>query len=561
MKRKISYCTALVLCALFILSACGRNTQPERLTPEEFFAGLEAGLSNETQQPAQAEDEAYTPLPAVRWRDGGTLTVLAPVQFRPILEQAALLMQDERHFELELTTYDPEYDAIYWAHRLQNMFAEGESFDIIFADPIFPMWDFARAGNLTEINGLINRCIYFNRSDFFEEALEALTINNELYFFPLGFGFQYVSINTFLPQYFIDRFLQYETITVSQMIDIYTDIVVADLDIWGPWPGINSMARCRDMSVPGFMAWNAINDFVDIGSGTSNLLDGEFLSFLEQMLRVFPMPEGMIDEWDARNNLRNNTIGRGVTSFWNGSPTNMRDWYMNYVFQVKNEFLFPIGGIVPYTEPTEFVGFVPLVDRQGRRKSSMGVTFPWKILSIPQGDNDLLAWDFVTQHLVPASLCERTNRRSALIRVIPGIAPVRVNVYTNLGVRTFDSPIIQDLSEAHFTDVFERTLTRTWRAIVSEERTPGFLRVTSMTVEGLPLEGILDATYAEREQNIANAIERIKAINNTPMSPVPLVPFHLFEPSIHQMLRRIISTDVAQEQIHEAVSQWLLEQE
>ncbi|MCL2285972.1 MAG: hypothetical protein FWC32_06350, partial [Firmicutes bacterium] len=275
MKRKISYGVTLALCVLLILSACGRSTPPKRETPADFLERLEAELTPGTVQnneaPPQQPDTA-DPSPVTPQRPGGRLTVLAPGHFRPILQQAARLMEYDRRFELEITTYNPETEADYWAYRLQSMFAAGEGFDLIFADPLFPMWDFARDGYLTEIHELINICSTFNRHDFYEEALQALTVNGELYFFPLGFGFQYIGINSRLPQEFINRFMQYGAITVSQMIDIYTDVLAAGLDlgrddIWSLGDFMR-MTSSRDMSIPGFMALNAVNDFVDIGSGT-----------------------------------------------------------------------------------------------------------------------------------------------------------------------------------------------------------------------------------------------------------------------------------------------------
>jgi len=346
------------------------------------------------------------------------------------------------------------------------------------------------------------------------------------------------------------------------MIDIYMDMVAADLDIirYGipaatvginlPWQGMR-MARCRNLSVPGFMAWNAINDFVDIGSRTSNLLDAEFISFLHRMRSIFPMDEGMAGERDIINNLRRNTVGLDPNiAFWDGSPRSMES-FGNHVFVVSNEFLAPIGAIVPFTAPAQFEGFIPLVDRQGRRKSNMGVTYPWKMVSIPRGDNDLLAWEFVTQHLIPASLCYRTNR--ARFWAIPNY----VHTYTNLGARTFDSPIIRDLTEPHFVNVFERTMTRRWLTVDVIPENEGFVLRNSRAVDGLPLAGIHDATPAEQELTIADAIRRIDEINNSLISPVPLIPFELFEHIIHQMLRHVITPEGAAQGIHEAVSQWL----
>jgi len=535
---------------LFV-SACGRNApNEERQTLEDFIAGLETDLIDETEQAGQTDT---TPSSAVARAPGGKLTVLAPGHFRPILERAATLMEYERDFELEITLYNPEEDSIYWAHRLQTMFATGDSFDLIFTDPLFPMWDFARAGYLTEINSLISRCVLFNRDDFYEEALRALTIDDRLYFFPLGFGFQYVSINTMVPQEFINRFNQQETITVSQMIDMYMEIRASGQEIVGLWGyEITSMVNCRDLSFPGFMAWNAISDFVDIGSRTSNLLDAEFVSFLEQIRIVFPTTEDITSEKYAMNNLRYNSIGMGFhLGFYDGSPGNMNIFYDN-MFLVSNEFLRPIGAIVPFTVDTEFEGFIPLVDRQGRRKSNMGVTYPWKMVSIPQGNNDLLAWEFVTRHLIPASLCYTTNQG--------GFWPYRmVYVHTNLGEKSFDSPIIKDLMESHFTDIFERTKTRYWRVMEPVIGADGFIGARSFAVRGMPFAGIYDATPAEQELTIADAIRRIDEINNSLISPVPLIPFELFEPAIHQLLRRIITPEDAARHIHEAVNQWLQE--
>jgi len=312
---------------------------------------------------------------------------------------------------------------------------------------------------------------------------------------------------------------------------------------FGRYQGIR-MSSCRDMAFPGFMAWNAINDFVDMNNRTSNLLDGEFILFLEQMQRLFPTAEGITDEWDVRNNLRYNSINRHLLGdqFWRGSPGGMCHMSWDNVFFISNEFLLPIGAITPFTVPLYFEGFTPLVDRQGRMRSNMNVTYPWKMVSIPTGSNDLLAWEFVTQHLIPASLCYRTNRE--MFWAIPGVVHVR----TNLGGSSFDSPIMRDLTESHFTDIFERSIEMLWIGIEGN---------VSTMLRGLPLAGTRDASYAEREQTISDAIRRIEDINNAPISPVPLIPFDLFEPTIHLMLRRMILPEDAAQRIHDAVSEWL----
>ncbi|MCL2284919.1 MAG: hypothetical protein FWC32_00975, partial [Firmicutes bacterium] len=104
-------------------------------------------------------------------RDGGTLRVFAPIsEFRPMLNAAILEISRTKGVEVELFYFNPLLRGDYWAQNLPQAIANGE-FDIIFADPRFPLFDMARDGLFANVFDLIDFCPRFAIHDFYHEAL------------------------------------------------------------------------------------------------------------------------------------------------------------------------------------------------------------------------------------------------------------------------------------------------------------------------------------------------------------------------------------------------------
>ncbi|MCL2373276.1 MAG: hypothetical protein FWC78_07720 [Defluviitaleaceae bacterium] len=555
-----------VLIILLLLAACGRG-----------------GGEAPGQAPTQDINGETAPIiqPGGQLRQEGRLTILAPAHYARMINQAARNMG----ITIDLTTYNPDTHAEYWAEHVHN-------FDIFFNDPSQPLLELASAGLMADFYELINDCPRYNFADFYGQALHSLSTDGRLYFFPLGFGLQYVGINTRadVPPHIMERFMQMESITLRQMIEIYYEMGFTAAIAADPWAEQNApplrLANCRDMTFPGFMAWQGVNSFVDFHNFTADLTHPGFMEFLEGLLQLYPVPDLIAPDIDMWRHFRFNTrripwgpegewfislryfdqmssrrvinnlisfidLGYGVTpnTMWVGS--------FHYLFAVHNEFNAPINAILPfYTQA--FDGFIPLADQQGRLVTNMATTFPWKTLSIVDNANAHLAWDFVSQYLLPASVC---------IDTIQGTVPITPALFANpnIGTNSFDMPILRHLMPGHFETMIELSQYISWM--------PGWFPVTGeVTIEysddisyflaedlgeGLPIAGVFGADNITQAETIQAGISRMAALHDLPLSPMPLVPYYLVETTVLNMLRRYISPQEAAAGLHETINIWL----
>lgn len=565
----------LILLLIFmpaLLTACGRGGDTERPDPYDILAHIRRGVAGEEPGDAPTSYTVQPPMVGSAVQSGGTLRVLAPVQYRSILNAARSAINLEMGVDVEITTFNPENRAEYWASRLPEAIENGE-FDLFFTDPRYPIFEMAQAGLLVDFFELINFCSHTAISDFYIEPLHALTVDNRLYMFPLNFGFQYVAINTYwISQRFVDRFNSYETITVSQMMDIYLDIaanytILLDIEFneggqvvrWEttleptPGPITLNLANCRDLLYPEFMVWNALMDYVDLNSRTSNLLDSGFVNFLQQLMGLFPHLEHIEDispTQRIRHNITpryfyaQNGLVRVYVPIWLHSEL---EWEtLHYLFVVQNQFLNPVTALVPFRkdlgyELTHFSHFIPLVDEMERLRTNIGTTFPSGTVSIANNSNASLAWDFISRYLIPASICPEINETPVSVPNMSG--------RLNSGLHTVNSPIERSAASAHLPYIF--TIPKVcWQQ-------GAFCAVRDIWIPGVPLEGIQEATPEVQEQTIARVVAQLQEMNEMQMVPVPLIPFELFELPLQSMLHRFASPEGTAQIIHNNVVEWM----
>jgi len=555
----------VIILSLFVLTACGRGGDAQIMrNPQDLISGTTQEVSGEeTDNQDMTGDDLHTPTVT---QSSGTLRILAPTHFRPMLNAASLNINLTQGVELDVTFFDPEARADYWANRLPQAIANDE-FDIFFTDLRFPLFEMARDGLLADIFPMINV------HDFYAEALQTLTIDNSLYFFPLNFGFQYVSINSrWIPQPFIDRFNSYETITVNQMMEIYLDIrrnhtILLDIETEGahvlhleytllPTPGPVSLnlANCRDLLFPEYMVWNAIMDYVDLNNMTSNLLDDGFINFLTNMLTIFP--------WEEEDSLPAYRIRYSITPlYYIQAITQLRRyvpiwihnnlWWeeLHYAFVVHNQFLNPLSALTPLRTDlgaewplTHFHRYIPLVDEMGRLRTNISTAFPWNTISIVNNSNAYVAWEFVSRYLMSASICPQINEIPVNIPATPTMSG-----RLNSGLHTVNSPVERTAAAAHLPYIF--TLTKDHSGAWCEYR--------QLMIPGVALEGIQEAPPEVLEQTIARVVAQIEEMNEMLMAPVALIPFELFEPALQNMLRRFASPEATAQIIHDNVVRWM----
>lgn len=553
------------LTILLTLSACGGDDSPAPPSPADFLVpavGADEDNDNET-----------TAVPSAPRTDGGTIRVLAPTHFSAIINRAAELMKAEWDIVLDLTSFNPESPtggALTWANDLQILMENGDGFDIIFSDPRFPMYEFIRQGFLADINDLMASSRNTNINDLYTQPLHALSVDGGLYFFPLNFGFQFISLNDNVPENIRNRFANMEHITLNQMMDIFIEIF--SIEYWFENYGWFRFATCRDMVVPGFAVANAMVNFVDLDNGVSNLDSPDFVEVLERINATFESYLNITYNWfaveDVRalSHIRYNSTGFGSDMLrwfdaqYLHTPTIQELTADQYVFSVLNEFRTPLSGHIPFHREynpenllnTNFSHFVPLVDEQGRLVTNMGLTYPWNLVSFGNTANAQLAWEFASRFLVEASVCRNTTSEAVPITSLWWARP-------NLGHYSFDSPILRQLTREHLTQTIDFVSTTTsWGELTLFLNADGEVDSNYRTVwRGIPFEGLYQTDDTQRNETINGIIERVEMLNNMPMSPLPLIPIDLFDHFVLEMLRQNITPQAAAISIHNVVEDWL----
>ena len=286
-------------------------------------------------------------------------------------------------FELNLTIFHWE-ELENQTLRQQVMLMAGQGYDIFILGSQ-SYWSYASSGFFVDIYELIDEASNISRDDFYTHILEAWEINGNLYAFPLAFNFDYVGINASLPQQFISRFAQHESISIFELINIYNDlqrenIVEAGNLLLGNW---------TPFIFPSSAMALAMVDFIDFENSQSNLNDRQFIAFLDALKEAF-------DITDITNpGVHINDIQRGIRYGYPAGHVftmNSRDW---------RDRLFTF---FPETEHALYLNFIPLSNKDGKLilNQTDGWDFhSWLTLSITHVADGPLAWEFI-QHLITA---------------------------------------------------------------------------------------------------------------------------------------------------------------
>jgi len=356
----------------------------------------------------------------------------------------------------------------------------------------------------------MDRCQRTTRSDFFTNALQAFEINNGLYVFPTSFGFEFVGINTTLPQPFIDRFTLYSQITHTQLINIFLDLMANYSDEFGHLKlGVHSLVEH-----PRFLIDILLNNFVDFNNRTSNLTDPLFITQLENMYAMYEHFDG----WFIPVTV--------------GSTTFMRERAGEVAFVSKTHALRPLHVFYPLAP--YFTHYIPVVDEHGNmiiNTMSMINGTIWSGLVVTALADGDLAWEFI-QYVIEAY-------------AFP-VGRATVNALGSLNIwghNSFYTPIKRSLFEKHFTSAFNDAIEQIIRSVKLQN----------------PETGLRNP-----ESYIQAAIARLSAYHERPM--VRTTTFltqelqrQLIGDHFDQFMHGIISAEVAAQRMHNAMTLWLIE--
>jgi len=421
------------------------------------------------------------------------------------------LPEDESFdFSIELTTYtSTEWDQ--QQQRLQVMMMAGQAYDIFFLDG-HPLLTYTQSGFLTDIYTLVDADTTINRDDFFVQPLNAMEINGGLYAFPMSFGFHYVFINSRLPQSITDRFLQYSAVTFSDLMAMYIGLMQ---DYGAEHGHLNFTGGSSAFgSSHSFVVQHYMGRFVDFENRRTSLTDRDFVNFLNEYSQILQRHE----QWDR-------------DSFWlSNDPGGLQAQAYEYAFWIASWSREP-GHAFLNAQP-HFIHGIPLADDYGRliispEFNDWGGT--WASVCITTSADGFLAWDFVKYLMHSFELISDPQQ----------LAPEGTRTFSyNTFQMLLTSPISKDLFAQHMPGAFYRF------------------------IDWLPTQYsrqfIYDAGF--QEQQIADAIARLAALNEVPMTwSESFIPRHFIQDDFDMFSRGIISAEDFAQQLQNRVSLWLME--
>jgi hypothetical protein len=447
-----------------------------------------------------------------------TLTVLASNQHAGVLQQAANAMNAAWRARNEPYVFELIIDEHDWTDqagveerntRLQTQLMAGQGPDMFTILRLQNMHALADSGFLADIYTLMDNDPRTSRDDFFMEALAAFEMGGGLYVFPTNFGFQYVAINTKLPQHVISRFAQYETITIGQMMEIYLYVMDNHAEEFGHLILATSSGGVRGTVA----ALEAVaGGFIDFNTRSANLTDPSFVSFLESFLRV--------------------ADGREVIQSWGVGLHGGEDWRRGQaevsVFMIENSQLTPIHAFIPQVNPI-FSHHALLVDDQGRLllddlRWSQSI---WSAFCITAAGDSALAWEFL-QYVIPA-YSEPVGR--AGVDPVFG-APIWGSQYLN-------SPVQREVFQSHTRRAFNLLFERGGNDALS------FINAENPE---------------ELNREIEAGINRLAELNEKPMGMLaPMIPQNLFEDDFELLMLGAISASDFAQRMQNSVALWLME--
>jgi len=492
----------------------------EEITTEQATQIIQANIAHYLLQPHTIEADAELleemrvqaereELPTV------TLRVLAYRDFRHIIRRAEAEMNrawsqlDKPYaFVVQLTTHDID-DWQTTQARVQTMLMAGQGYDLMFLDFFMPYRTFAQSGFLHDIYQFIDACPNTQREDFFTNVLYAYEINGGLYAFPLSFGFEWAGINTGLPQHFINRFAQYDRVSMGQMMAIYADLRAGYEAEFGHLQ-IGHQSR---IGHPGVALPHVLGSFVDFDNRTANFTDGRFAQFLENFRTTF---EGGLEFGSWISGYSTNVY---TTDF-------LRRMAGSYVFQLTHRNLLPAHMLFTPVNPI-FAHSIPVSDEYGRLRifndGGQWGSPVWGPVLFPTAGNGTLAWEF-TQHLLDAFINPSGNAATNQWGM-----PV-------WGQSTMAIPIQQDLFEAQMRGAINR-----------------YLQYDHQPFIGVP-DDVVNATN--------NAIERMRQFIHQPVVIPPdfVMIGSQIEEDVQHFLDGIATAQATAQRIQDRVQLWLMEQ-
>ena len=399
--------------------------------------------------------------------------------------------------------------------RLESMLAAGYGYDMFFCTAEHNR-RFARAGYLANIYNLMDGTPHAGRDAFWQQPLRAVELNGGLYTLPLSFGFKYVSINDSLPQPIIDRFTRNETISFSELLHIYYQLIET-YPQYAHWYFSSGWCAGRvtaPMALTVYMQY-----FINFETRTADLTNSNFIDFLTYRFDIFRRPVSVDANAQLCGILRNNT--------------HLQLTYANHVFHVDNHHLNPA---LAFADPSlyapgrlVFNHARPVTDKHGQLLMDMwnspGYAGTWTSVSFNAAGDSELAWEF-TQYLISAFSVHRGH-----------VALSRASSF-GWGRYSMTTPILRDMFRPHVDAAFR-----------SVNRIP--TNINSL------LNADIDVTCPDTFDGI---LARLEAFNEMPMATIAYFELVLLALDDYmQFMAGQITPEEYARRLQSEVSAWLAE--
>ena len=380
--------------------------------------------------------------------------------------------------------------------RTSLMAGTGPDLFMVYTHPLPAL---AQGGFLADINDLIRQDPSVNRSDFFENVLDAFEFDGRLIAMPLLFGAQMIGINNHLPETFIEQFAAKSHVTINEIAHMFDAIQTAHPEFAHLRPVDSMMA----------------NDVISIE--LSN-----YLSLVDRSLDL--------DIYSFANFLNNVSAILEFDSMALSSPFTWSQHFAD-LFAFSNKFLsMNMAQALLEVDESYFVHHVPLVTSSGElvlSSSSWGILgVNPSLFAIRAGGNETLAWEFLKQ-------------------LIDVFATFEGSV--SVGTGTMETSIKRTY--------FPQRETAILSSIFYEESPNRFWHMASDISVNFSAKG----DEIREQAAVESAVLRLAEYYSKPMVIPPMIPHDFFSDTLDQFSRRIITAEAAAHQINNRLWLWLRE--
>ena len=351
-------------------------------------------------------------------------------------------------------------------------------------------------------------------------VLDAFTMDGRLLALPLNFGQRFVGVNANLPAAFINRFAEFETISMQELMDLYEDLRwIHNLGDAQWHMGYNFSPTIEILCHMG--------TFIDIDARAAQLTDPAFVRFLESLERTNGLDERTLFHLAGVGIDINSTVFHSTPS-----ADIMAEQAQSAVFSATMSGI-DTGMVWYHQRESHFVHYIPLVDSAGNlRLRDAGHYAPRETRPRTTAAQFQQAYGLLT---MPAIL---VNANADMLLVREFIEQIMWEAVINDGGQTSNmwgrhsvsTPIRRDW--AWFLEDSLRTIT------------PRFA-------------GRLDFERVSQDTQIENALARLAVYNEMPVAALPFLPNDVHDEIIHSFLTGRITAQETAEQLQLSVTEWM----